>query len=139
MKQMTRYFSLLVLVLLLICSQSELCLAQRLMYLDKSGNIHFVDSLAEVPNEYREQLVTPTPGPKTMKEYKKLTREIQKSKREKLKVVQKQSRLVDQQKKKMAREIEKEKKKQKMKEAKAAKAADALAKKPRKKKVTPIP
>jgi hypothetical protein len=31
--------------------------------MDSSGNIHFVDSLSEVPPRYREQVVPPTPTP----------------------------------------------------------------------------
>jgi hypothetical protein len=30
-------------------------------YIDSSGNIHFVDSLGQVPRQYREQLIPPTP------------------------------------------------------------------------------
>jgi type IV secretory pathway VirB10-like protein len=37
--------------------------AQRYRYMDGSGNIHFVDSLSDVPRQYREQLVPPTPTP----------------------------------------------------------------------------
>lgn len=37
--------------------------AQHYRYMDSSGNIHFVDSLGDVPRQYREQLVPPTPTP----------------------------------------------------------------------------
>lgn len=37
--------------------------AQQYRYMDSSGNIHFVDSLGDVPRQYREQLVPPTPTP----------------------------------------------------------------------------
>jgi hypothetical protein len=37
--------------------------AQQVRYMDSSGNIHFVDSLSEVPPRYREQVVPPTPTP----------------------------------------------------------------------------
>lgn len=37
--------------------------AQQIRYMDSSGNIHFVDSLSEVPPRYREQIVPPTPTP----------------------------------------------------------------------------
>ena len=30
-------------------------------YIDSSGNIHFVDSWGDVPGQYREQVVPPTP------------------------------------------------------------------------------
>jgi hypothetical protein len=37
--------------------------AQHYRYMDSSGNIHFVDSLGDVPRQYRQQLVPPTPTP----------------------------------------------------------------------------
>lgn len=37
--------------------------AQRYRYMDSSGNIHFVDSWKQVPREFREQIVPPTPTP----------------------------------------------------------------------------
>lgn len=37
--------------------------AQQLRYMDSAGNIHFVDSLSQVPRRYRDQIVTPTPVP----------------------------------------------------------------------------
>jgi hypothetical protein len=37
--------------------------AQQYRYMDSSGNIHFVDSLSDIPRQYREQLVPPTPTP----------------------------------------------------------------------------
>jgi hypothetical protein len=37
--------------------------AQRYKYMDNSGNIHFVDSFKQVPREFREQVVPPTPTP----------------------------------------------------------------------------
>ncbi len=37
--------------------------AQRYRYMDSSGNIHFVDSFGDIPRQYREQLVPPTPTP----------------------------------------------------------------------------
>jgi hypothetical protein len=37
--------------------------AQRYRYMDSSGNIRFVDSLSDIPREYREQIVPPTPTP----------------------------------------------------------------------------
>lgn len=37
--------------------------AQKYRYMDSSGNIHFVDSFGDIPRQYREQLVPPTPTP----------------------------------------------------------------------------
>jgi type IV secretory pathway VirB10-like protein len=37
--------------------------AQRFRYIDNSGNIHFVDSLSQVPERYMNQVVPPTPTP----------------------------------------------------------------------------
>jgi hypothetical protein len=37
--------------------------AQRFRYIDNSGNIHFVDSLSQVPERYMSQVVPPTPTP----------------------------------------------------------------------------
>ena len=37
--------------------------AQRFRYIDSSGNIHFVDSLSQVPERYMNQVVPPTPTP----------------------------------------------------------------------------
>jgi type IV secretory pathway VirB10-like protein len=32
--------------------------------MDSSGNIHFVDSLTQVPGQYKQQVIPPTPIPK---------------------------------------------------------------------------
>ena len=37
--------------------------AQAVNYVDESGNIYFADSIRDVPQRYRYQLVTPTPWP----------------------------------------------------------------------------
>jgi hypothetical protein len=37
--------------------------AQRYRYMDSAGNIHFVDSLGDIPRHYREQVIPPTPTP----------------------------------------------------------------------------
>lgn len=51
--------------------------AQRYRYMDGSGNIHFVDSWKQVPREFREQIVPPTPTPMLDK---KAQRELQRQK-----------------------------------------------------------
>jgi hypothetical protein len=62
MQKQKGFRSLIVAIgLLVVCnSQAE---AQQVRYMDSSGNIHFVDSLSEVPARYREQIVPPTPTP----------------------------------------------------------------------------
>ena len=53
----------------LICTLAFLLLPARLVaesyrFMDESGNIYFVDSLSQVPAQYRNQVVAqPTPGP----------------------------------------------------------------------------
>lgn len=37
--------------------------AERYRYVDSSGNIHFVNNLKQVPNQYMHQIMTPTPRP----------------------------------------------------------------------------
>jgi hypothetical protein len=68
--------------------------AQRYRYMDSSGNIHFVDSLGDVPRQYRQQLVAPTPTPvldqrqrqelqrAKEREYKERLRQAEQKKRE---------------------------------------------------------
>lgn len=53
--------SLFALFVSLVCPlQAE---AQRYRYMDSSGNLHFVDSLGDIPRQYRQQVVPPTPTP----------------------------------------------------------------------------
>lgn len=35
----------------------------QLRYMDEAGNIRFVNRMKEVPREYREQIIPPTPAP----------------------------------------------------------------------------
>ena len=37
--------------------------AQRYRYMDSSGNLHFVDSIGDIPRQYRQQVFPPTPTP----------------------------------------------------------------------------
>lgn len=55
---MRRYF-----VILFLLSFSSAALAQTLRYIDDSGNIHWVDSVTQIPPRYRNQVVPPTPAP----------------------------------------------------------------------------
>ena len=91
---MSRFFRVAaILTALLIATPFEVQ-AQRYRYMDSSGNIHFVDSLADVPRQYREQLVPPTPTPvldarqrkelqrAKEREYKERLRQVENKKRE---------------------------------------------------------
>lgn len=81
--------------------------AQSYRYIDSSGNIHFVDSLGEVPRQYREQIVPPTPtvavDAKTAKrleaqrqrELVARQREIERKKREKEREKERQQRIAE--------------------------------------------
>ena len=42
---------------------AKVACAQSLRYMDSSGNLHFADSIKEVPKQYREQIYPPTPTP----------------------------------------------------------------------------
>ncbi len=37
--------------------------ADQIRYMDSSGTLHFVDSIAQVPRQYREQIYPATPTP----------------------------------------------------------------------------
>jgi hypothetical protein len=41
----------------------EVSYSQSLRYMDSSGNLHFADSIKDVPKQYREQIYPPTPTP----------------------------------------------------------------------------
>lgn len=74
-------FGLLVVVGAL-CAQ-----AQQFRYMDHSGNIHFVESLNDVPRQYRHQIVPPTPTPVLDARQKK---ELQRAKERELRERQRQ-------------------------------------------------
>lgn len=60
MKTFPAILAMILVVFLLAPSDA---IAQRYKYMDASGNIHFVDSWKQVPREFREQIVPPTPTP----------------------------------------------------------------------------
>ena len=51
----------------------------QIRYMDKAGNIIFVDKMADVPDQYKEQVIRPTPTPvltkKDINDIKKQQRE----------------------------------------------------------------
>lgn len=60
---MKRFLSLSFFIVVVSSLSAWDAYAQHYRYMDSSGNIHFVDSLSDVPRQYREQLVPPTPTP----------------------------------------------------------------------------
>lgn len=60
---------------------------QQFKYMDNSGNIHFVESLNDVPRQYRHQIVPPTPTPVLDARQKK---ELQRAKERELRERQRQ-------------------------------------------------
>ena len=61
--------------------------AQRYRYMDSSGNLHFVETLNDVPRQYRQQIVPATPTPVLDARQKK---EIQRTKERELRERQRQ-------------------------------------------------
>jgi hypothetical protein len=53
----------LLFIALALCVSSDVAHAQQYRYMDEAGNIHFVDSLSQVPTRYREQVAPSTPTP----------------------------------------------------------------------------
>lgn len=48
-------------VMALFLAGPSACLAESLMFMDESGNIHFVSSLNQIPEKYKSQVVKPAP------------------------------------------------------------------------------
>lgn len=62
---------------------TALAIADQLRFMDDAGNIRFVDKLAQVPPQYRNQIVTPTPAPVyTEKEVRDMKRKQAEEQRE---------------------------------------------------------
>ena len=88
-------------------------LAQNVMYMDESGNIHFVHSLQQVPKEYRHQLVDPNANmPTDKKEYTKMLKAMKKEKAKKAKEKKKQEKLTLKKEKQLQRKNRRKKKKE---------------------------
>jgi uncharacterized protein YPO0396 len=60
---MIRRLGVLSLVALFLGLSSSVAYAQQYRYMDEAGTIHFVDSLAQVPARYKEQVAPSTPTP----------------------------------------------------------------------------
>jgi len=59
----TSYKVSIVLICLITSSVSLTVVADQIRYMDKAGNIIFVDKIADVPDQYRDQVIKPTPIP----------------------------------------------------------------------------
>lgn len=101
---------LLVALGFMLCADDSV--AQRYRYMDSSGNIHFVESLKEVPYQYRQQIVPATPTP--VLDEKTLRRMQQKREQE-----------LRRQQRKLEAEAKKKEKAKKVAEERAAKQAAA--------------
>lgn len=95
--------------------------AQSLNYVDEGGNIHFADTINDVPMQYRHQLIPPqptlVPGSKSAREYERMVkareREAERLKRKKERDAEKKRKLEEREKKKKEKEREKERAKKK--------------------------
>ncbi len=99
--------------------------AQSLNYIDEAGNIHFVESLNDVPQQYRNQFIpaqpTLQPGSRAAKEYDKTIkireRELEREKKKKEKEEARKKKLEEREKKKKEKEESKKKKKKSSKDS----------------------
>ena len=60
----TKTFIVSLIIVVAQCGLVGYSAADQLRYMDEAGNIRFVNRMKEVPREYREQIVPPTPRPK---------------------------------------------------------------------------
>lgn len=75
--------------------------------MDSSGNLHFVDSLGDVPRQYRQQVVPPTPTPVlTARQRNELQRAKDREVKERQRKIETKKREVD----RVRRSIEREQK-----------------------------
>jgi type IV secretory pathway VirB10-like protein len=59
----TRTYQILLAALMLTALCCATATAEQLRYMDEAGNIRFVHRMNQVPRQYREQIVPPTPTP----------------------------------------------------------------------------
>ena len=95
-------------VLILLFVVSAFCspaLAESVMYMDSSGNIQFVESISQVPSDYRWQVLPPTPGPpKDLKARKKWDRDMEKARKQKELAERKRKKAEEREKKRKEKE-----------------------------------
>jgi type IV secretory pathway VirB10-like protein len=85
--------------------------AERYRYVDSSGNIHFVNSLKQVPREYMHQIMTPTPRPVYSKrEMRRIEAEKRRRQREKEAAERRKQRASEQMRRRREMELQKQRK-----------------------------
>lgn len=73
--------------------------------MDSSGNIHFVDSLGDVPRQYRQQVVAPTPTPVLdQRQQRELQRAKEREHRDRIRQAENKKRELERVRKAMERE-----------------------------------
>ena len=82
--------------------------ADRLRYMDESGNIHWVDHISEVPAQYQNQILRPTPVPDeaSLKWMEQRRREREKEERAEEQRLKREARQAEQEKKRRKAEEE---------------------------------
>lgn len=102
--------------------------AQAVNYIDESGNVHFADSVDQVPARYRDQVQKKKPAIVTLEQYKQAQKEFRKQQQE-LKRKQKQDEKIAQKlAKERAKQLEKVKKEEEARAKKLEDKKEALAK-----------
>jgi type IV secretory pathway VirB10-like protein len=91
--------------------------AERYRYVDSSGNIHFVNSLKQVPREYMHQIMTPTPRPVYSKrEMRRIEAEKRRRQREKEAAERRKERAREQMRRRREMELQKQRKRMRRQE-----------------------
>ena len=119
----------------LFCITLGLCVfanqtsAQSVRFIDESGNIHWVDSVGQVPEKYKYQLATPTPiggGDPNNPAYKAYMKELNRLEREKQKEQKRKEREIQKEQKRKENELKKKLKEEEKKRAKEEKRQKKL-------------
>jgi hypothetical protein len=92
--------------------------AQGMNYVDEAGNIYFVDSIDQVPQQYRSQLVPPKP---TLPPGSKVAREYENQLKRQQKELEREKKKKEREKENARKKAEKEKLKKEREEARAKK------------------
>lgn len=121
----------LTLVVLILCAPTR-AFAEGIRYMDQAGNIHFVDRLADVPEEYRGQVLKVEPTPMTQEQYRKAMQEYRRKQSQARKEVQRAEREAAKLERQRQREL-------KQAEKKASKQKREVQRVERPAKPTPVP
>lgn len=100
---------------LLLGALRESC-AEQIRYIDDAGNIRFVDRVAEVPRQYRQQVVPPTPTVfldrkaqlELQRRQRDAAREKERKEQEKRRELQKRQRELEKQQQREAKKLRRE-------------------------------